>query len=174
MMRGTHFQSTTLIAVAMLLLILFVSAGYMMLIPAEQEQRADAGTAAELQRNRTLWEQNKPRSFRYTVDRSCFCSAEITTPFVATEERGLRQAAFRTEVESSIGEFLDAPEQPIWIDDIFAEIDEAVASDLDPAIEVRYDPDLGFPLVTDIRYPMPDAYFKYEVEDFEVLEYREE
>ena len=173
-MRGTYFQSTTLIAVAMLLLILFVSAGYMMLIPTDQDRGAGTSAAADLQRNRELWEQNKPRSFRYTVDRSCFCSAEITTPYVATEERGLRRAAFRTEVESSIGEFLDAPEQPIWIDDIFAEIGEAVASDLDPAIDVRYDPDYGYPLVADIRYPMPDAYFKYEVEDFEVLEYREE
>lgn len=173
-MRGNNFQATTLIAVAMLLLILFVSAGYMLLIPTADEQNYDSGAAAELQRNRELWERSRPASFRYIVDRSCFCGAEVTTPYRATEERGLKRAAFRTEIESSAGDFLAEPEQPLWIDDIFDQIAEAIASNMETTVDVRYDARYGYPLVADIRYPMPDAYFTYEIQDFEVLEYGQE
>jgi len=173
-MRGTYFQSTTLIAVAMLLLILFISAGYMLLIPTTEENSYDNEAATELQRNRELWERSKPASFRYVVDRSCFCTAEVSTPYAATEERGYKQAAFRTEVESSAGEFLTRPEHPVWIDDIFDEIGEAIAADFETVVDVRYDERYGYPVAADIRYPMPDAYITYEIQDFEVLEYGQE
>jgi hypothetical protein len=173
-MRSGSFQSTTLIAVAMLLLILFVSAGYVMLIPAADESSANHQLSADLQRNRERWESMRPASFRYVVDRSCFCAAEVAAPYVATEERGFKQVSFRAEVESSTGEFLAAPSHPAWIDTIFDELAAAIAAEHKPAIEVRYDSHYGYPVTVTIRQPTPDAYITYDIQDFEVLEYREE
>lgn len=173
-MRSGSFQSTTLIAVAMLLLILFVSAGYMILLPGAGESTASNQLSADLQRSRDLWERTRPASIRYVVNRSCFCSLEVSAPYVATEERGLKRAAFRAEIESSAGAFLAEPSHPAWIDTIFDEIAAAIASENKPTIEVRYDSHYGYPVAATIRQPMPDAYITYEIQDFEVLEYREE
>lgn len=121
---------------------------------------------------REQWEDNRPLSFRYVVRRSCFCDTEIVTPYVAKEEHGYKTAEYRVELESSSGEFLKSPRQPLWIDNIFAELADALTSGHEPLVEVTYDEKLGYPETVNIAYPQPDAYFLYSIEDFEILEHR--
>lgn len=167
------YQTTTHVAVALLLLILFVSVGYFFLIPQPGNSPENSAMFTEMKARQASWEQNKPLSFRYVVRRSCFCGPEALTPYVATEERGYKTAEFRVEIESGAGEFLKSPSNPAWISDIYSELADAFASENDPLIEVSYDSQLGYPVSVDIRYPMPDAYVRYEIQDFEIIEHRQ-
>ena len=169
--RKGVYQSTTHVAVALLLLILFVSVGYFFLIPQPGESQVNTALLKEMTERRAHWESNKRLSFRYVVRRSCFCETEVLTPYIATEERGYRAAKFNVEVESSSGGFLSSPSNPVWIDSIFSELADAFASKSLPLVEVSYDKQLGYPSSVNIRYPMPDAYFRYDIQDFEIIEH---
>jgi uncharacterized protein DUF6174 len=171
MRRGTY-QPTTFLAVVLLLLILFVSAAYFVFIPQPDSSQQSVAMLAELRANQNTWESSRPLFYRYVVHRSCYCGPVVVTPYIATEERGLKSAEFRTEVESGFGDFLSAPPDPVWISDIFDELIEAMESDAGPVIEVTYDERYGYPVLADIRYPQPDATMRYEIRDFEVLEHR--
>ena len=171
--RKSVYQSTTHVAVALLLLILFVSVGYFFLIPQAEFAQEDSAMLAEMRARQASWEQNKPVSFRYVVRRSCDCSVEVVTPYVATEERGYKTAAFRIEVESGSGEFLSSPPDPVWIADIYSELGEAFASADSPLIDVSYDGMYGYPTTVNIRYSIVDAHVRYDIQDFEIIEHRQ-
>ena len=171
--RNGVYQSTTHVAFALLLVILFVFVGYFFFIPQPGESPQNSAMVAEMQTQQANWERNKPLSFRYVVRRFCFCGAEVVTPYVATEERGYKTAAFRIELESGSGQFLSSPHEPVWIADIYSELANALASADSPLIEVSYDAKLGYPTSVSIRYPMPDADMRYEVQDFEIIEHHE-
>ena len=173
-MRRGQFHSTTLIAVAMLLLFLFISAGYLLLLPGPVSSPAPGDTQSELQKNRALWAATAPASFRYVVERTCFCRVEYTTPYVATEQSGQRHAAFRVEIEQSDGTFTATPDTPMWITDIFEQIEIASESRDTRRVEVTYDPHFGFPIAVDIQNRYADGHYQYFVRDFEVLEHRTE
>jgi hypothetical protein len=169
--RKNVYQSTTYVAVALFLLILFVSVGYFFLIPQPDESQENTALHEEMNERQAHWELNRPLSFRYILRRSCFCQIGATTPYVATEERGYRTAKFNVEVESSPGEFLNSPPNPVWIDNIYSELADAFASELKPLIEASYDERLGYPVSVKINYPAPDAYVRYEIQDFEIIEH---
>ena len=169
--RKGVYQSTTHVAVAFLLLILFVFVGYFFMIPQPDESQVNTALHKEMIEQHARWEHNRPLSFRYVVRRSCFCETEAVTPYVATEERGYRTAKFNLEVESSPGEFLNSPPNPVWIDNIYSKLADAFASELKPLIEASYDERLGYPVSVKINYPAPDAYVRYEIQDFEIIEH---
>ena len=160
-------------AVALLLLILFVSVGFFFLIPQPEPSLENGAMLAEMTRQQETWESNKPLSFRYVVRRGCFCEAEAVTPYIATEERGYKTAKFRVEIESGSGEFLTSPPNPVWIDNIFSELADAIASEYEPLIDASYDGQLGYPKTVNIRYPTPDVFVRYDIQDFEIIEHRE-
>ena len=170
-MRHGEYQSTTLIAVVLLLLILFVSAGYFFLIPQPGEPPQQTAMSGKLQESQLTWENNRPLSYRYVVQRSCYCSLEYLTPYIVTEERGRKTAAFLVSVESDSGEFLNSPPEPAWISDIFGELTNAIESEAGPVVDVIYDRRYGYPASATIQYPQPDAGMRYEIRDFEVLEH---
>jgi len=170
-MRQGVYQSTTLIAAVFLLLILFVFVGYFFLIPPPDEAPQQSAIIRELQENRLAWENSRPLSYRYVVERSCYCSQEYVTPYIATEEQGRKTAEFLVGVESGTGEFLSEPPEPLWISDIFDELAKAIEADAQPVVEVTYDSRYGYPASVIIRYPQPDAGMRYEIRDFEVLEH---
>ena len=171
-MRRGVYQSTTHIAVVLLLLILFVTAGYFVLIPAPDSSSRSDAMLAGLERNRENWENNRPLSFRYVVRRSCFCESVVEAGYVAMERRGQKTAAFQVPVESGSGEFLDAPPNPVWIDDIFRELLAAMDVNPRPVIDIRYDARYSFPASVNIQYTQRDIYVGYDLQDFEVLEHR--
>ena len=166
------YQITTFLAVVLLLLILFVSAAYFFVIPTPDKSSVQDTVLAELEARRIAWESGQPASFRYVVDRDCYCDAEIVEPYIAMEERGSRTAIFNIEVESADGSFLASPPDPIWIEDLFGLIERSVRDR--KAVEIEYDSELGYPVSILIRPdpPAPDSLFRVEVRDFEILEYR--
>lgn len=166
--RGVY-HTTTLLAVVVSLLILFVTSGYFFWLPQINEDDGYDVVESALEEHRDRWSANRPLAFRYVLKRSCACDASIATPYIVIEERGARTAEFLTPLEVRPGEDLAGPDNALWIDDIFVEIEKALgnATELDVAWDERF----GFPTRVEIRYPSTDAWYRYEVRDFEVLEY---
>ena len=166
------YQITTFLAVVLLLLILFVSAAYFFVIPGEDGSGRDGDRLAEVAANRLAWESMRPASFRYVVDRDCYCDPAYLEPYIATEEHGTRSANFNIEIESASGEFLSSPPDPLWIENLFELIEQAVGDE--KVVDVEYDRELGFPVSIVVRPDPapPDSVYRVEVRDFETLEYR--
>ena len=163
------YQATTLLAVVLLLLILFVSTAYIFLLPAPDPMANQNQVLAEIQEHREEWNNRRPPSYRYVVDRTCYCIPAAIEPFIATEQGGLKTAAFPVPLASETG-FLDSPPYPLWIDDLFELIVQS-AHDGDGVL-IEYDPKYGFPRLVDIKRDAVDANDHYEIRDFEILEYR--
>ncbi len=166
------YQLTTFLALVMLLLILFISAAYFFFVPAPDAPWDDRDLLAVLEQNRATWEAERPVSFRYVVDRDCYCGRTYVEPYVAIEERGRKSAAFAIEIETPTGEFISAPPGPVWIDDLFDFIEQSMRQE--KSVDAEYHKDLGFPVSIVVNpEPMPpDSVFRVEVRDFETLEYR--
>lgn len=166
------YQLTTFLALVLLLLILFISAAYFFMIPAPEKTPGHKGLLVELATNRSTWESGRPASFRYVVDRDCYCDPTYIEPYVASEERGNQSAAFVIEVESSTGEFVSTPPEPVWIEDLFDLIEQSVRDD--NSVDVEYDKEFGFP-ISIVVHPdpaPPDSGYRVEVRDFEITDYR--
>ena len=166
------YQLTTFLALVLLLLILFISAAYFFFIPAPDSSSDDADPLAVLAQRRATWEAERPASFRYVVDRDCYCERTYVEPYVALEERGSKSAAFTIEIESPLGDFISVPPGPVWIDDLFDLIEKSVREE--KAVDVEYHEEFGFPasIVVHPQPAPPDSVFRVEVRDFEILEYR--
>ena len=166
------YQITTFLALLLLLLILFISAAYFFMIPAPRQDPGNDDLLAKLATNRATWEAAQPTSFRYVVDRDCYCDPAYVTPYVAIEERGQRSAEFVIEIESSTGEFISTPPEPVWISNLFDLIERSVRAG--DHVEVSYDEAFGFPVSILVHPdpPPPDSVYRAEVRDFEITEYR--
>jgi hypothetical protein len=166
------YQLTTFLALVLLLLILFISAAYFFMIPAPEQAAGHGDKLTEVASRRSTWATKRPPSFRYVVDRNCYCEPAYVEPYIATEERGNRSAAFTIEIESASGEFISSPPDPMWIENLFDLIERSVHDAM--VVEVEYDEDLGYPASILIRPDPapPDSLFRVEVRDFEILEYR--
>jgi len=161
-------QVTTPIAVLILLLILFVSAGYFFFMTDADLPPDNSEALAELEASRALWASRRPPAFRYVVDRDCDCSDETRRPYLATVGDATREARFPVPVDGEDGRLLTAPMQPVWIDDLFDLILSADAEG--KAIAARFDTTWGFPSRVEIADGADDASPDvYEVRDFEVV-----
>lgn len=166
------YQLTTFLALVLLLLILFVSVAYFFFIPAPGDASGSRDLLAELSEQRSAWDARRPAAFRYIVDRDCYCERTYIEPYIATEETGVRTAAFTIEIETESGEFIAVPPEPVWIDDLFDLVEQSIRDE--KHVEVAYDKEFGFPnsvLVHPVPRP-PDSVYRAEVRDFETLEYR--
>jgi len=170
--RKSGYQITTHLAVVILLVIMFVSVGYFLVIAQSDLPFEQDGLLAELEANRERWMTQRPAGFRYVVDRTCSCPVEEVKPFVVTEESGERTARFPLPVETSAGVVLTEPSSPIWLEDIFGQIEQAVRDGA--VVSVRFDPARGFPMSVSIDFERNDegADIGFEIRDFEVLDYR--
>jgi hypothetical protein len=166
------YQLTTFLALVLLLLILFISAAYFFMIPAPEGAAEQGDLLAEVAAQRSTWESAQPASFRYVVDRDCYCDPAYVEPYVATEEHGSKLAAFVIEIESASGEFISTPPRPVWIDDLFDLIEQSVRDE--KYVEVEYDDNFGFPVSILVHPdpPPPDSMYRVDVRDFEITEYR--
>ena len=158
--RGT-FQVTTLIAGALLLLILFVTAGYFFwLVPGDGSRGVEPA-----ERHEARWREAEPAAYRYVVRRRCDCPRDRLAAYVVTVDRGETTFAFPIPVEADGGGFLDAPVDPDAIANIFAAIDLASASGHE--VSAGYDRQYGFPVAVTIATAAGAR--GWEVRDFEVL-----
>lgn len=166
------FHITTPIAAVILLLIVFVSLGYFILETIPGLPPDNSRVLREMKERRAVWRERRPESIRYVVDRDCDCASESRRPYVATETGGQKLAEFPVSVESDDGEQLQAPQDPIWIDDTFAVISSADIQN--HAVSARFHPELGFPVEIIIRHKpdSTDTIATYEIRDIEILDYR--
>ena len=146
--RKPGFQHSTLIAGVMLLVILFVSVGYMFFLHQPGLSPDQEAALTELQNRRAEWQLERPPAFRYVVERQCAsCPLDYTEPFIVIE-------------------YLDEADNTAWIDGFFASIETAMLDG--QTVPVRYDARFGFP--DDFKIGEEDTFIR----DFEVLEYADE
>jgi len=145
--RKTGYQPTSLIAAVLLLLLIFVFAGYFFTLYESGLSPEQETLLARLQENRLAWQEKRPPEFRYVVQRDCECPLDYTEPFTVIE-------------------YLDEPDNQAWIDGFFATIEKAILDEV--AITVSYDPRFNYP--NDFAIAAEQTF----VRDFEVLRYADE
>jgi len=151
--KETKYQVTALVAVVLIVVIIFVSAPYFTTVPQPEFSGEQEFLLDELYAKKQRWEESRPASFRYVVERKCACPVEHMQPFPVVED-------------------LDAKNIRVsWIDDFFIDIEKAI---LDSAeVMVTYDALYSFPVVISISYPdgAEDAWREIYVRDFDILRY---
>jgi len=167
---NSTYQTTTLLAVVLLLLILFVSTAYVFLLPAPDLFADQEQALVEIEERKKAWNDHRPVSYRYVVERTCYCAPAALEPFIATEQGGLKTAAFPVPFAAETG-LLDSPPYPLWIDDLFELLEQSVLDGHE--VFVEYDRRFSFPSTVDIKPNTPDANDRYEIRDFEILEHRQ-
>ena len=142
--RKTGFQATSLIAVVLSMLLVFVSLGYFFFLADPRLSTEQEEAIAELQLRQSEWQEKRPPAFRYEVERECECPLDYTEPF-------------------KVVEYLDEGENYSWIDESFVLLRSALLGGL--VVDVRYDPRYSYP--NDYHVSDEQTY----VRDFEVLRY---
>jgi len=145
--RKTGYQPTSLIAAVLLLLLIFVFAGYFFTLYESGLSPEQETLLGRLHENRNAWQEKRPPEFRYVVERECECPLDYTKPFTAIE-------------------YLDAPDNQAWIDGFFAAIEKAILDGV--AVTASYDPRFNYP--NDFAIAAEQTF----VRDFEVLRYADD
>ena len=151
--RKTAYQSTALIAVVLIVVIIFIAAPYFTTVPVAEFSDEQEILLAELYAKKQRWEESRPASFRYVVERKCACPAEHMQPFPVVEDLDARN------IRAS------------WIDDFFIDIEKAI---LDSAqVLITYDALNSFPVAISISYPdgAKDSWQEIYVRDFDIIRY---
>ena len=152
--RKTAYQSTALVAVVLIVVIIFISAPYFTTVPVPEFSDEQELLLAELYAKKQRWEDSRPASFRYVVERKCACPLEHMQPFPVVED-------------------LDAKNIRVsWIDDFFVDIEKAI---LDSAqVAITYDALYSFPVVISISYPdgPEDSWREIYVREFDIIRYK--
>jgi hypothetical protein len=92
----------------------------------------------DLEDARRKWERQGITSYELTVNVLCFCIER--GPFAVVVERGRVVSVTDGQgVQRTPNEFV-----PLTVEDLFDKIEDAIARDADQ-IDVRYDPELGYP-----------------------------
>ena len=165
----TKYQVTNHFAVLLVLLIIFVSVGYFLLLGKPEKTAANLASLEQLAEARARWSENTLTSYRYVVDRTCDCPPETGAAYIATVSATERAAAFPIAVEAASGTMLDAPPDPLWIADVFMLIERALQSG--SPVDVTYHYLYGYPEVADLNPDdeANDRPNRYEIRDFEVV-----
>ena len=142
--RKPGFQPTSLIAGVLLLLVVFVSAGYFFLLAGSGLSPEQQTQLAQLHERRDEWREKRPAAFRYEIERECECPLDYIEPFTVIEYR-------------------DEPQNQAWIDEYFEQIEAGIRDGQN--VVVRYDPRFSYP--NDFLIAGEQTYIR----DFEVLEY---
>ena len=152
--RKTAYQSTALVAVVLIVVIIYISVPYFTTVPVAEFSDEQELLLDELYAKKQRWEESRPASFRYVVERKCDCPVEHMRPFPVVEDLDARNIRVS------------------WIDDFFVAIEEAI---LDSArVAVTYDALYSFPVVISISYPdgPEDSWQEIYVREFDVIRYK--
>jgi len=152
--RKTAYQSTALVAVVLIVVIIYISVPYFTTVPVPEFSDEQELLLDELYAKKQRWEESRPASFRYVVERKCDCPVEHMRPFPVVEDLDARNIRVS------------------WIDDFFVAIEEAI---LDSArVAVTYDALYSFPVVISISYPdgPEDSWQEIYVREFDVIRYK--
>ena len=157
-----RYQLTSHAAAILIVMIIFVSVSYYFFLARPDEQAQTSDALAALDAAAARWAGNRPAAFRYVVDRRCDCPDEDSRAYTVTERDAIVSAEFAIPVESSTGILITTPPRPVTISDIFAVVERSLSGG--NLIEVRYDPDFGYP-----EYVTVADDDRYEVRDFEIV-----
>jgi len=152
--RKTAYQSTALVAVVLIVVIIYISVPYFTTVPVPEFSDEQELLLDQLYAKKQRWEESRPASFRYVVERKCDCPVEHMRPFPVVEDLDARNIRVS------------------WIDDFFVAIEEAI---LDSArVAVTYDALYGFPVVISLSYPdgPEDSWQEIYVREFDVIRYK--
>ena len=151
--RNTAYQSTALVAVVLIVVIIYISAPYFTTVPVPEFSGEQEFLLDELYAKKQRWEENRPASFRYVVERKCTCPAEHVKPFSVVEDLDARNIRVS------------------WIDDFFIDAEKAI---LDSAqVVITYDALYSFPVAISISYldGAEDSWQEIYVRDFDIIRY---
>ena len=151
--RKIAYQSTALVAVVLIVVIIFIAAPYFTTVPVAEFSDEQELLLDELFAKKQRWEESRPASFRYVVERKCACPAEHMKPFPVVEDLDARNIRVS------------------WIDDFFIDVEKAI---LDSAqVMVTYDALYSFPVAISISYPAgpENSWREIYVRDFDILRY---
>lgn len=101
-----------------------------------------SGTEKALEDAREQWDRQGISSYRFRVSRLCFCAPDARRPLIVTVQLG--RVTSLTDAETG-APFTGDPFMPVTVDGLFAAVDAALDRDADH-VDVRYDPQLGYPL----------------------------
>ncbi|MDJ0918727.1 MAG: DUF6174 domain-containing protein [Woeseiaceae bacterium] len=135
------FQAATLLAGVIMLLIIFVSAGYILTLPAPDQAVTTDPQLQEIDEQRSLWKRRKPDAYEYVVDRDCNCDAEYADPYRVTVNAAGK--TFRFDADYGAPGLDNGPAEPADIDLLFDLIEAAIVSD--HVVMVFYDSEYGYP-----------------------------
>ena len=155
--KKTKFQSTTLIAVVVLLMMLFSLVGYFFVLPDVERSRQAEQLQADIVQQRERWKASKPAAYRYVVERECYCPDEVTEPYTVTVAGDVAADAAGLNV--------------IGIDDLFRIA--ANAASASQQVDVLFDTRFGYPArvtIDDLEQTRASVEV-YRVRDFEVIDY---
>ena len=151
--RKMAYQSTALVAVVLIVVIIFIAAPYFTTVPVPEFSDEQESLLDELYAKKQRWEKNRPASFRYVVERKCDCPAEHMNPFPVVEDRDAKNIRVS------------------WIDDFFIDIEKAILNSAQ--VLVTYDALYSFPVAISISYPdgTEGSWQEVYVRDFDILRY---
>ena len=139
--RPAGFQITTHVAVAILLLILFVSSAYVWVESGSSKAETRQELLAELIAQREEWNDKRPPYYEYVMDRDCDCPVEERTAY-KVRMQFLPVSWFPVDVETESGVMLTHPESPVWLPELFSLATEAVEAGR--SVNLRYSRRWGF------------------------------
>jgi hypothetical protein len=120
----------------------------------------------QLQAARLKWERRRPAAYTFTIARLCFCTQEGIGPVIVSVRDGVVES--RTYVAGGAAVAPTYADFFPTVDGLFDLIENARRQGAD-AIDVTYDPLLGFPVVTSIDYvrAMADDELTYRATSFQ-------
>lgn len=161
------FQTATLFAGVVLLMIVFVSVGYFFTIvdapPPEDPAAIDVAT------REAQWVQNQPARYRFTVERECYCPPEYRKPFTVTVENGLRSFSYSRTFEQSTTGATPAPPEPVAVDDLFRLLHNAAR--YADSLSVSFHSEFGYPEIIRVDWSdhRADDEQAFIIRDFQAL-----
>lgn len=155
--KKTKFQSTTLIAVVVLLMILFSLVGYFFVLPDLERARQAEQLQVDLARQQERWRTTRPAAYRYVVERDCYCPGEDLSPTTVTV-----MANAPAEISAPGGR---------QIDELFLIAADAATGRYQ--VEVVFDARFGYPSrirIDDLEGSRASVE-TFRIRDFEVIDY---
>jgi len=162
------FQTPTLLAGVITLLIVFACAGYFFTLTEEAPADPISAERQQLETSRALWAKASAVDHSYVVERVCYCPADYREPYRVTRIGQSITFGYMRDT-SDRGSSASAPPDPKSVDDLFDLLDRALNSA--DSMSVLYNRQHGFPETLSIDWvnEIADDELGFYVRDFTVL-----
>ncbi|MBD2388842.1 DUF6174 domain-containing protein [Cylindrospermum sp. FACHB-282] len=124
--------------------------------------------AGQLKNNRQLWNDQNISNYRYTLTRSCFCTAEARGPVVVEVRNGATSSVTLVATGQPVAP--DIFKEYDTVPKLFNVIKEAIAGKAS-SLTVEYNSTLGYPTQINIDYnsQIADEEVYLTIENFQVI-----